>query len=381
MKKKLLLLVMVLTGLTSAQAANGTLSVTNMKNVVPGYSGSFDVVLSGADVQYSGFQFDLTLPEGISFADSFVKGGLLGTYSVVISEQGSRTYRFTGVANPVTDFTATNGTLLTIKYTTSSSATGTLDGQLSGIYMSNSAAASYSLEDAAFQFTVSDAVNLSEDDTEAPAATSGEVNVKVNRSFKANTWSTLVLPFPMTNAQLKAAFGDDVQLASFEGYTKSGDNISVSFVISSELEAHTPYIIKMSAAKAGFTVSGVTITEATNDLTVNKGNNRNPRAMIGTYSTDTEVPDYSLILVDNQFRYSKGNSKIKAFHAYFSFSDFDYEEAGAHFMLDVFDMTTGIRQINRDTGLEGSAYNLSGQKVIDSARGIQIKDGKKVIKK
>ena len=137
----------------------------------------------------------------------------------------------------------------------------------------------------------------------------------------------------------------------------------------------------MSEAKTSFTVSDVTITKD-NGLTVNKGTNKRPRAMIGTYAAETTIPDGGLFIKDNEFKYSKGNSKLKAFHAWFNFDDFDYETAAARSLtIDYFDMTTGINAISRRTAADGSVYNLNGQKVSESAKGIQIRNGKKVIKK
>ena len=388
MKKKLLLFVWLLVAATCAYAADGALSVTNMRNVVPGYTGSFDVVLSGTDVQYAGFQFDLTLPEKISLVTpvataSYSNGELLTTHTVVISDQGSNTYRFTGVSNPTANFAALNGTIITIYFTVAADASGTLSGSLTTVRMTNTSATSYSLADVAdIPFVVTSTITLSEDDAQAPAASSGAVDVTVNRTIAADTWSTLVLPFPMTNTQLKTAFGDDVQLAGFDGYTVSGDNINVSFVTSSELAAHTPYIIKVSEAKTSFSVSGVTITEATNSLTTDKTEGATEKKMIGTYIAETAIPDKGVFLLGNQFMYSKGTSKLKAFRAYFQLSDFNYAGGSApHLVIDVFDMTTGVNQVGHDSVSEGSTYNLQGHRTDESAKGIQIRAGKKVMKK
>lgn len=388
MKQKLLLFVVLLMGM-SARAANGALSVANMTSVVPGTSGSFDIVLSGADVQYAGFQFDLTLPEKITLATpitsaSFAKGALLTDHAVVVSDQGSNRFRFTGVANPTANFTAMNGTIINIKFSVASDATGTLSGSLSTVRMTNSTAVSYTLPDVSdIPFVIGSTVSLSEDDTEAPAASGGAVDVTVNRAFNANTWHTLVLPFAMTNAQLKAAFGDDVQLGSFAGYTINDNSIQVSFTSSTELAAHTPYIIKMSAAKSSFTVSGVTITAATNNLTADQSDAGKEKKMIGTYAAETAIPDKGLFILNNEFKYSKGNSKLKAYHAYFSFADFDYAAAAGapSVTIDYFEMSTGINAISGKTAADGNVYNVNGQRVSESAKGLQIRDGKKVMKK
>jgi len=386
MKKKLLLFVALLAGLTSAWPADGTLSITNVRNAVPGCRGSFDVVLSGSERTYVAMQYDLTLPDGLTLVTPlngcYANGELINGHNFQVSDQGSGRYRFTCYANQTVSFTAANGTLLTLYFDVASgTSTGDKTATLSGVTFSYNNT-SYHPSAGDYTITVSNTVTLSEEDTAAPAASGDEVDVIVERSLKGGMWNTIVLPFAMTNTQMKNAFGDDVQLASYDGYAMSGDNISVSFVTSSELAAHTPYIIKVSEDKASFSATGVTITTATNGLTVNKGTEEAPKSIIGTYVAETAIPDKGLFLLDNEFRYSKGTSKLKAFHAYFSFADFSYIGGNApRVVLDIFDMSTGIHSISNATKTDGSVYSLKGQRVDESARGILIKNGKKVIKK
>ncbi|MBQ4387457.1 MAG: hypothetical protein II822_07635 [Prevotella sp.] len=386
MKKKLLLFAWLLVAATCTYAADGTLSIGNVRNAVPGYTGSLDIVLSGSDKTYVAMQFDLTLPEGLTLStpltSCYAAGALINGHGILISDQGSGKYRLTAYANPTADFTAANGTLLTLYFSVASTTTaGDKAATLSDVTFSYNRA-SYHPSVGDNTITVGNTVTLSEEETAAPAASSGAVDVTVNRTIAANIWSTLVLPFPMTNAQLKTAYGDDVQLAGFDGYTVSGDNINVSFVTSSELAAHTPYIIKVSEAKTSFSVSGVTITEATNSLTTDKTEGATEKKMIGTYIAETAIPDKGVFLLGNQFMYSKGTSRLKAFHAYFQLSDFNYAGGSApHLVLDVFDMTTGIHSVGVGAAADGNAYNLKGQKVSESSRGVQIRNGKKVLKK
>jgi len=55
-------------------------------------------------------------------------------------------------------------------------------------------------------------VVLDETSTTAPKASNGAVDVLVKRTIKANEWSTICLPFTMTETQVKTAFGDDVRI-------------------------------------------------------------------------------------------------------------------------------------------------------------------------
>ena len=59
-------------------------------------------------------------------------------------------------------------------------------------------------------------VVLDENSTEVPASASN-VDVQILRTIKADEWSTICLPFTATGEQVKQAWDEDVQLASFTG--------------------------------------------------------------------------------------------------------------------------------------------------------------------
>lgn len=376
MMKKLLLFVVMLTGLTNVWAqSNGTLTVANIKNAVPGYRGSFDLMLDSENL-YAGYQFRFDLPSGLTY-DGYANGPLIDGHTATVS--GTTTVTFTGKASPTANFTAKTGTLLTIYFTVDGSATGTLSGgRLWDIHFSSANAVDFAMAESSFSVPIGNTVTLSEDETSAPAAISG-VDVTVNRTLKANVWNTLVLPFPMTAAQVTSAFGADAQLAYFTGYTTSGENLTVNFESRTAIEAHTPYILKVSSAINSFTVNSVDITEASNSLTVNYGNPVAKKAFIGTYVTATSVPQYSLYLSDNKFKFSTGTTKVKAFRAYFTFVDAYYTAAPAIY-LDIDGISTGISALNLDAdNVAGTYYNVQGQQVAQPTKGLYIVNGRKVI--
>ena len=377
MMRKLLLFFGLLVLVTGAHGADGTLNVMYVNNAVPGYTGSLEVVLSNCDRTYEAFQFDLTLPEGFTYT-SYVGGNLLDGHQVSTSSHEGNMTRFTAYASPVTtSLRATSGTLLKVYFTVdASTAVGNSTATISNATFALNAV-SYHPAQGDVNINVSKNLTLSEYDATAPLAVN-DVNVTVERQLKPNVWNTLVLPFSMTNEQLKTAFGDDVLLGSFDGYTVDNGNIQVSFTSSETLTAHTPYIIKMSGEKFSFTVDGVNITTADNDLTINHGDAQAPKAMIGSY-VPRMVPDKCLIIVNDQFKYSTGSSHINGFRAYFNFADFDYNGAARTLTIDFFDMTTGVSSVSRSTIAEGTAYSLGGQQVSESAKGVHIKDGKKVV--
>lgn len=370
---------LLLASLTGVYAGNGTLSVSNIKSVVPGYNtGSLDIVLTGSDVQYAGYQFSLTLPEGLTY-EGYSNGPLINGHTATIS--GTTTKLFTGAANPTANFTAMNGTLLTIYFSVNDNATGTLTGGLlSGIVMSTAGAAEINLSNQEFSAPVVDIVTLDESDAVAPAAIEG-VGVTVNRTIAADTWSTLCLPFAMTSEQVTQAFGADVLIGDFTGYDlDDNDNIKVNFDQVHAIEANRPYIIRVSNSITSFSVTGTAV--AINPIAKPMKNvgtgttTKKIKAIIGTYTPIT-LEEGLLYLKDNQFKYSTGSSKLKPFRAYFNFCDFDVPESR---MTINFNDATGVNDVRcKMSDVRGVVFNLQGQRVARPAKGVYIREGKKYI--
>ena len=230
-------------------------------------------------------------------------------------------------------------------------------------------------------------VVLDEASTNVPVAAAG-VNVRVRRTIKAGEWSTICLPFAMSEAQVKVAFGDDVQLGDFNDYeyVDATDAIRVNFQCATAIEANHPYIIKVSTAVSEFTVDGVDIDpqEAIVDFDTSRRKNQ-PRQFVGTYVANTVLDWGTLFLSDNQFWYSTGNTKMKAFRAYFNLNDLipDFEDNYESRVSMVFgdDITTGISLSPSLSQGEGAVYDLQGRRVDEpKAKGIYIVNGKKIKK-
>lgn len=394
MKKKLLLFVLLFAGLMSVKAADGTVTITNVRNAVPGYKGTLEVSLTGTDVQYANFQFNITLPEGITY-ESWSYGEMIPElnppYNIVVTDQGSNTWQFLGYAGSTTPLTALNGVLLKLKFSVDAGTSiGTKNGSLSTIRLTEANSTTHSPEDANFSMEITDVVTLSEDETAAPAAITG-VKVNVDRTLESGKWNTICLPFPMTEAQVDAAFGSDVQIGDFNGYeTDDADNIKVKFTKATAIEANHPYIIKVSS-----TVNGFGVTDATVDINpaddekgrgVNKGTSWKAKyimAMIGVYEPTTLDEDW-LYIKDNKFKYSTGKSKLLPYRAYFSFCDFDSSvqtTAAPRIHISYDEISTGIKVVSEKKAEDNQYYNLQGCKVSNPTKGLYIVNGKKVIVK
>ena len=241
-------------------------------------------------------------------------------------------------------------------------------------------------------------VVLDENGTETIEAAQ-HTNVLVKRTIHAGEWSSICLPFAMTESQVRACFGDDVQLANFTGcestYDQAGENIvglTVTFENAPAMEANHPYIIKVSGDITKFKLAGVDVAPGEANASVGcngktEGGETRYNRFVGTYHAATEVPALCLFLSGNKFWYSTGKTKMKAFRAYFDFyyvlSSVTEENAGARIAMSFDDTVTNIcenEDANRGTR-GGAIYNLRGQRLSKPGKGLHIIDGKLVIKR
>ena len=157
-----------------------------------------------------------------------------------------------------------------------------------------------------FVIKVVDRLTLNEESTTAPETISG-VNIKVKRTMKANTWSTICLPFAMTEAQVQEVFGDKASLGDFNSYDLVEDGkdiaaINVKFNSVKAIEANHPYIIKPSKAVSEFTLDNVNVAPASDEeLEINLGTSRKPKSIIGNYKAGTVIENGGLFLKDGNF--------------------------------------------------------------------------------
>ena len=233
-------------------------------------------------------------------------------------------------------------------------------------------------------------VILDEESTTAPENATG-VNVTVKRTINANEWSTICLPFDMSEAQVKAAFGDDVQLAYFTSYDVEKDGTDVTSItinfdnddLSEGFYANYPYLIKTSKDITEFSLTtDITPDDVQESYSAGKGANKKSGKFIGTYQANTVVPENTLFLSGNNFWYSTGQTKMKAFRAYFDLLDVlsDVENASSRVVMKWNDeQPTGISEIKHETQKNSQYYDLSGRRVVRPNKGVYIVDGKKTV--
>ena len=401
MKKNILAFLSVCI-LCLGQAVAGNVLTVNEVNVPQGGQATVEVGCE-FDTEYTAFELQIALPEGLSLlkdADGYpiiekafdtnhiLTGNLLpsnGNYKITCRSMDNISMPTSGALFRVTvvaDGSLSLGSNLAASIT-ACEFTRTADSQ------------GENLNDVDFNISITEfRTILDETSTVVPEAATG-VNIRVKRTIKANQWSTICLPFSMSEAQVKAAFGDDVELGDFTGADTEFDDddnvvgIKANFNSVSEIEANHPYIIKVSSEVTEFTMDDVDVTPEEDEAYIEFDNGKSGSRRVvysgfyGTYHAGTTLDEYTLFLSDNKFWYSMGQTKMKAFRAYFSFLDIltDVEEASAHVSM-VFDEsgTTGISGVRYEIN-DDRYYNLSGQRVESPKKGLYIKNNRKVVVK
>lgn len=375
-----------------------TLSIPDVE-ALPGETVSYSLNINVGEGAYTGYQYQMQFP-----ATGFTLTGETTTYSgwqnasLTVGNLVSGVTNASAYSSALKNIPTGDIEIGTVEFTVGTGvATGEYDVTISNFNFLDGTNY-YPVADVTFKVKVVSVhtVELDELATTAPSAIDG-VNVKVKRTIKANEWSTICLPFAMTEAQVKTAFGDDVLLKDFNGITTMTDtnediiSIQVNFNPATAIEANHPYVIKLTSKaityEDGFIVEGVDIAP-TGELSVDKdetnvkiGKNWYTlyNSLIGNYVAETVVPNDCLFLSGNKFWYSNGNTKMKGFRAYFDFQDILADKnANARISFN-FDETTGIKEVHGNANVDGT-YDLQGRKVEKPAnKGLYIVNGKKVV--
>ncbi len=403
MKKKLLLFIAAFFALSgNVTAASYTLSVPNFT----GYKGSTATMTINLtnDAIVAGAQFDMTLPEGVTFASSELTDRTTG---MTLGSDNGRYILFSmpdqGVKHTIA---AGNGAIL--KFTLSIAETvvpgdypiSFEDATISG---ENNENVPTTIAQAILTVKEMTTVTLDEESTTVPSATTEPVIAKVKRSIKAGQWSTICLPFAMTSEQLTEAFGDGVALAEFTGYQVEDNNYSEPSGITLEFTklaetagtvANNPYLIKVTkdiTYADGFTVKNVTLDPRSNarvSITKEDDDLNAYTIHFFAYLIKSQLPKNSFFISESKFyKVTTSDKYIKGFRAGFRLTNI--KPAFAKPMgIDIDGEATSIIEIKaNEKTLTDGVYTINGQYVgknIDSntlPKGVYIINGKKKIVK
>lgn len=219
---------------------------------------------------------------------------------------------------------------------------------------------------------LSEAVTLNEAADNAIEA-KDVADVTLKRTFVANKWNTLVLPFAVSDADVKTTFGAEAKIVKYS----NADDANINFTTSTKgIEANVPVLIMPAAVNAAntYTFNGVSIVEATTPKA-----DGTSYSFVGSYKPYNLVNDDYMLYADKWWKTEASDSyKIKAFRAYIKANT---PEAAKQLNLVIDGQTTGLKLNTVNGNIEGETYNIAGQRVANSYKGLVIKNGKKIIKK
>ena len=223
------------------------------------------------------------------------------------------------------------------------------------------------------------------------------VNVTLDRTFTANTWTSLVLPFSVSATQLEKIFGAKAEVTHLKDITADGRTLVLKTHRHQMIVAGTPIFFYPRKTVENPKFEGVRLeASSVEDVT----GPHDDYSMIGTFvKTESTDPRYSLHRFDYYFgtdgklyRYDVGESTTDlavqgtrtwlrpknpsaARELSFFFEGYDDDDV------------TGIIEIVNNSNISNkqgvsAIYNLSGQKVSDGSldglsKGVYIVNGKK----
>lgn len=212
--------------------------------------------------------------------------------------------------------------------------------------------------------------------------TTGSAEVHLKRTFSAGSWNSLCVPFAISEAEVKAQFGNDAKVAAFTGATAT----TLQFSSCTGIEAGKPYLVyipKGATQPEYFTFKGVTAFVGQPTNVVQQGSTNEKTTFHGYFYKST-APKGSYVLRKNLVYHLVSDMAIKGFRAVL-IDGTATQRVFTQWSLD--GTTTGIGNIDATVIQRYNVYNTNGQMVRHAAtslddlpHGVYIVNGKKVIK-
>lgn len=208
-----------------------------------------------------------------------------------------------------------------------------------------------------------------EDNTLLP--TLAATDVRFDRTFKANTWNTLCVPFSLTAEQVQALLGEGAKVAALETFNEAATTFE--FATQQTVEALVPYLVYPTQDVEAGTALTVGLVEGEAGVCADQSG----YAFSGILAPKPFVAgDKTTYFVGegNQLCYPSTDSSLKAFRCYFT-----VPEGAAEAKYHVDGETTAIEEVQVASPATSVAYDLQGRSVKAPAKGVYVIDGKKVI--
>lgn len=367
-----------------ADAVTDELTVADF-SIAAGETKEVSMVLDNPVNDFIAFEFWMSLPDGVRIAYDG-EGELMATLNasradghdfIVEEPNGDGIYHFLCYSISNKTFKGNSGELVNLTITCADDATaGDATGTVYDILFSDPDKNEVDLANLTFNISVTDAGTggyvLDESSSEAiKAGTYGRVILK--RSF-AEGWNTVCLPFAI--GDIEEVFGTGAKAYEFDDF----DDGELGFVPVTSFEPCTPYVIYVpTAITDDIILTDVYIDEEDTEAGYTRVNRnyyfRGSFAPVasGEWTKKNSTDDIFGLTADGRIRKAGSGAYIKGFRAYF---DLPEGAAVKGFIFD--DDATGIDNVNAN--LNESIFNLAGQRLKKAQKGINIINGKKILK-
>ena len=200
-------------------------------------------------------------------------------------------------------------------------------------------------------------------------------NVTMTRTIKEG-FNTVVLPFDLTAGQVQTVFGTGTEVYAFSENSSNPDDVTINFnkVIEGTISANVPVLVKAAAASTEQVFEGVQVVAPTADVKA-EGTNFD---FVGTYAPMT-VPEDDYFIGNDALYKSAGKTNINAFRAYLK-AKTPASEVKLYIGGDLVTSVNEELRIKNEELYEGAIYNLAGQRMQKMQKGINIVNGKKILK-
>lgn len=203
------------------------------------------------------------------------------------------------------------------------------------------------------------------------------VNVKLQRTLKANVWNTICLPFAVDADDVKNVLKAEGNVKEYESEDEA--TATINFKDATALEAGVPYLIKPTEGATELNFEFVTIKNV-EDVERMVGENYNIIGTFAPYKMDTKGTELFLQASGKFAVPAVGKNTMNGFRAYFLVPS---GTSAANVNIN-FGEATGISGVEAEAVKAAKVYNLSGQYVGTSLealpKGIYVVGGKKVLK-
>lgn len=201
-------------------------------------------------------------------------------------------------------------------------------------------------------------------------------HISIDRTIKAGTWSTIVLPYTMDELP------SFITVKKFTGSTYADGCVTLNFDNATSIEANVPCMFK-----SDYAFSNIKPAEDKAVVVYPASELQNVETeyadMIATYAAIEELPE-GVFFISNNTWYEVAENQaahMKAFRAYFELHDIPAEARIMAIGLE--NEATEIKAIENGQLVigNGAVYDLSGRRIEKPARGLYIVNGKKVLVK